>query len=491
MDRSKQIYGVILSLLLSGSGLAAPSQTTSVPTTFVTPASLTISVGVPLLGTWDFTGATVIGVGGGAGTWGSITGTLSNQTDLQTALNAKASSGANSDITSLSGLTGQIATASTIVQRYSSGPSTSNAIGLSLSHTNGLTVGSNFGIGIDFSLDDTVTSSADAGQLNVRWSNATGATHASYMDFLLDTAGGSPTSVARLFGSGGLSVNSTTDPGAGIINANTGFKVAGSQIAFSNLAGNIAVSQMNSGTSASSSTFWRGDGTWASAGGGTITLSGDATGSGTTAITVTNVNLPTGVTMAGSLLATAIAVPGTPASGKSSLYVDSTTKTLASIDDSGQVRHNVKSKGTSVNNFLTGLDDNGTFSAAQPAFSNLSGTATDAQLSVGAIARSIVVENPTASENIPICFMTTARTISKVHAVLVGSSSPSVTYNIKYGTDVTSLTSVTTTPSALTSTTTGTDATLNNTSVPASGWLVFTTSAQSGTVNTITVTVEF
>lgn len=32
----------------------------------------------------------LIGSGGGDGTWGSITGTLSNQTDLQTALNAKA-----------------------------------------------------------------------------------------------------------------------------------------------------------------------------------------------------------------------------------------------------------------------------------------------------------------------------------------------------------------------------------------------------------------
>lgn len=33
---------------------------------------------------------------------------------------------------------------------------------------------------------------------------------------------------------------------------------------FSDLAGNIAVSQMNNGTSASSSTYWRGDGTWTS-----------------------------------------------------------------------------------------------------------------------------------------------------------------------------------------------------------------------------------
>lgn len=40
-----------------------------------------------------------------AAVWGNITGTLSSQTDLQNALNAKAANGANSDITSLSGLT--------------------------------------------------------------------------------------------------------------------------------------------------------------------------------------------------------------------------------------------------------------------------------------------------------------------------------------------------------------------------------------------------
>ena len=53
------------------------------------------------------------------------------------------------------------------------------------------------------------------------------------------------------------------------------------QPAFSNLTGNIAVSQMNNGTGASSTTVWKGDGTWGNvAGTGTVTEQKNTAGIG-------------------------------------------------------------------------------------------------------------------------------------------------------------------------------------------------------------------
>lgn len=69
----------------------------------------------------------VSGGGGGGASWGSITGTLSNQTDLQTALNGKASTGANSSITSMSGITGAIGSPTNILFTQTSTPATPGA----------------------------------------------------------------------------------------------------------------------------------------------------------------------------------------------------------------------------------------------------------------------------------------------------------------------------------------------------------------------------
>lgn len=105
-------------------------------------------------------------------------------------------------------------------------------------------------------------------------------------------------------------------------------------------------------------------------------LAGDlncAAGSNTCALT----NIPSGTTMAGSLLATAIAAPGTPASGKGSIYVDSTSKNISVKDDAGVVKHGVRTKAAVASNFLTAIADDGTVTAAQPAYSDITGTPAD------------------------------------------------------------------------------------------------------------------
>jgi hypothetical protein len=103
------------------------------------------------------------------------------------------------------------------------------------------------------------------------------------------------------------------------------------------------------------------------------------------------------------------------------------------------------------------------------------------------------ISNPTNSEKVVMFYSTAALTVSKISAVLQGSSSPSVTFSIRFGTDVSaSGTEVVTSGSTVTSTTTGLSVTsFNNASIPAGRWVWFTTTALSGTVTSINVSLEF
>ncbi len=129
----------------------------------------------------------------------------------------------------------------------------------------------------------------------------------------------------------------------------------------------------------------------------TPAYTGDVTKASGSCATVV-ANIPTGATMAGSILATSTAAPGTPAAGKVLIFADSTSKRLRDIDDAGVLGSTVVADAGAANNFLTAISTAGVISKAQPAFSNLSGSVAATQMpaltgdvttSAGAVATTI------------------------------------------------------------------------------------------------------
>lgn len=100
------------------------------------------------------------------------------------------------------------------------------------------------------------------------------------------------------------------------------------------------------------------------------------------------------------------------------------------------------------------------------------------------------IESPTASDFVGLFYTPVAITITSVHSVLVGSSSPSVTFNLSFGSDLSSMTNVFTAGQTVTSTTTGltSNSGFNDATIPANSWVKWSTSAMSGTVTAILIT---
>lgn len=122
---------------------------------------------------------------------------------------------------------------------------------------------------------------------------------------------------------------------------------------------------------------------------GRAAITGDVTisaGSNTAAL----VNIPNDTTMAGDLLATAMAAPTHPATGFGRVYFDSTAKNLWSINEFGTKSHTAQSVTASGHLYLTGLNDDGGFTRAQPAYTDLQN-----------ITASTLLGNPTGGSAAP------------------------------------------------------------------------------------------
>lgn len=107
--------------------------------------------------------------------------------------------------------------------------------------------------------------------------------------------------------------------------------------------------------------------------------------------------------------------------------------------------------------------------------------------------KSITIESPTATEDISFFYSDIAITVTKITAVLVGSSTPSVTWTVRHGTDRSATgAEVVTSGTTTTSISTGSVVTsFNDATIVADSFVWIETTAQSGTVGQISITLEY
>jgi hypothetical protein len=101
------------------------------------------------------------------------------------------------------------------------------AIGLTLGHQTSATPAAGLGEAILFNIDSTTTPDQNAAKIGSFWTDPTDATRSAAIDFQLVNNAAAITSRMKLYSSGGLVVGTSTgtDPGAGVINANTGMTI--------------------------------------------------------------------------------------------------------------------------------------------------------------------------------------------------------------------------------------------------------------------------
>jgi hypothetical protein len=109
-----------------------------------------------------------------------------------------------------------------------------------------------------------------------------------------------------------------------------------------------------------------------------------------------------------------------------------------------------------------------------------------------AAPKAITILYPTNAEKIAIVYTTTAVTITLIESLVTGTT-PSVTFSIRYGADFSAAgTEVVTGGITVTNTSTGLSTTsFNSASVPANSFIWITTTAATGTVNSLFVSLNY
>ena len=103
-----------------------------------------------------------------------------------------------------------------------------------------------------------------------------------------------------------------------------------------------------------------------------------------------------------------------------------------------------------------------------------------------------LLASPQANDRRILLRAAQALTISRVDAVLSGGTSPSVSFSLRHGADVSATgTAATTDPITVTSTTTGSEsASFQSPTIPSGHWLWLQVTAVSGSPQGLTVSIE-
>ena len=153
-----------------------------------------------------------------------------------------------------------------------------------------------------------------------------------------------------------------------------------------------------------------------------------------------------------SLTISEASAPATPSANKAELFLDSTSNNLAILKDTG----------------------------------------TTVQLET-ILSESKSINSPGAAEDASVFFTNRAITVTEMRAVLRGSATPSLTWTVRHGTDRDAAgAEVVTSGTVTTSITSGSDVTsFNDATIVADSFVWLETTAQSGTVNEVNVTIVY